>query len=110
MAKYRFKYWYEWGERDCFLWADDDVTRNTFGGGCSCVDSEKLPLSAELLQFLRDTASLHDCSLNWEYPPDPPDPEDWTPEREAEFDRRAHEGYDRICKELGADYKIIYAV
>lgn len=30
MAKYRFKYWYEWGERDCFLWADDEVTRNTF--------------------------------------------------------------------------------
>lgn len=109
MAKYRFKYWYEWGERGCFLWADDDVTRDTFGGGVSHVDSKKLPLSAELLQFLRGTARLHDRSLNWEYPPDPPDPEDWTPEMAAEFDRRAHEGYDRICAELGSDYEIIYA-
>jgi hypothetical protein len=110
MAKYKFKYWYEWGERDCFLWADDDATKAAFGTDVSYLEMDKLPLSDALKQFLVETARLHDCSLNWEYPPDPPDPEDWTPEMAAEFDRRAHEGYDRICAELGDDYEIEYAV
>lgn len=110
MAKYKFRYWYEWGERNCFLWADDAITRETFGGGCSHVYMEELPLSEALKEFLRDTAELHDCALNWEYPPDPPAPENWTPEMAAEFDRRAHEAYGRICAELGGDYEIIYDV
>lgn len=110
MAKYKFKYWYEWDCAGDCLWADDDITRETFGGGCSHVDIEKLPLSAELIAFLHETGDLHNRSLNWDYPPDPPDPEQWTPEMAAEFDRRAYEGYDRICQELGADYEIIYDV
>ncbi len=69
-----------------------------------------LPLSEALTDFLNDTGILHDRSLNWDYPPDPPDQKDWTPEMEAEFERRAQEGYDRICAGLGENYEIEYAV
>ena len=93
--------------RDCFLWAHNDAAKEAFHTGVSFVDIDKLLLSEELKAFLRETGSLYDCSINWEYPPDP---KDWPPEMAAEFDHRAHEAYHRICAELGEDYEIIYAV
>lgn len=107
MAKYKFKYWYEWGNSGGCLWAADNVTREEYGYN---PEISNLPLSKDLILFLNETGCMHDNALNWNYPPDPPDPKDWTPEMEAEFDRRAHEAYDRLCAELGEDYEIEYAV
>lgn len=107
MAKYKFKYWYEWGASGDCLWAADKVTEEKYGYNPAI---ESLPLSHELVAFLHETGNMHDEALNWDYPPDPPDPEIWTPEKEADFDKRAHEGYERICQELGEDYEIIYDV
>ncbi len=107
MAKYKFKYWYEWGAGGDCLWASNVAARDKYGYN-PCI--RDLPLSEALADFLNDTGMMHDDALNWEYPPDPPDPAIWTAEKEVEFDHRAQEGYDRICAELGEDYEIEYAV
>ncbi len=106
MAKYKFRYWYEWAAGGDCLWAANAAANEKYGYQ-PCI--RDLPLSEELVDFLQETARLHDLSLNWDYPPDPPDPAVWTPEQEAAFVRRAKEGYDRICAELGGDYAIEFA-
>ena len=107
MEKYKFKYWYEWGAGDDCLWAANDAARDKYGYNPMI---DEMPLSKDLVNFLNQTGSLHDNALNWEYPPDPPDPKQWTPEMEADFDRWAHDGYDRLCAELGEEFEIEYAV
>lgn len=92
------------------MWADNDAAKEAFRTDVSFGNIDKLPISDELKTFLHETASLYDCLINWEYPSDPPNPNDWTPEMAAEFDFRAHEAYDRIRIELGEDYEIIYTV
>lgn len=107
MAVYRFRYFFEWGAGGDCLWADNDAARERYDYNPAIRD---LPLSEALAVFLDETGYLHDDALNWDYPPDPPDPEQWTPEKEADFCRRAREGYERLCAELGADYEIQYEV
>lgn len=93
-GKYKFRYWYEWGNSGGCLWAADDVTREKYGYN---PEISNLPLSKNLILFLNETGYMHDKSLNCDYPPDPPDPTIWFPKMEAEFDRRAHEAFDRLC-------------
>lgn len=107
MAKYKFRYWYEWGNSGGCLWAADDVTREKYGYN---PEISNLPLSKNLILFLNETGYMHDKSLNWDYPHDPPDPTIWFPKMEAEFDRRAHEAFDRLCVELGEDFEIEYTL
>ena len=95
MGQYKLKCWYEWHASGDCLWAADKVTEEKYGYNPAIAN---LPLSRKLVMFLNETGDMHDGALNWDYPPDPPDPEIWTPEKEAEFDKRAHEGYERICQ------------
>lgn len=105
MAKYTFRYWFEWGCSEDFcpcLWSADDITRDRYGYS---VDLNKLPISRELIQFLCRLDIEHDNALDWDYPPAPLL---WTDEEEKTFYLNAEEGYKRLCAELGKDYEIIY--
>jgi len=48
MAKYKFRYWYEWGNSGGCLWAADDVTREKYGYN---PEISNLPLSKNLILF-----------------------------------------------------------
>ena len=47
MAKYKMKYWFEWG--GTCLWSANDAARKEFG---YAVDEQKLPISATLKNLL----------------------------------------------------------
>ena len=105
MAKYTFKYWFEWGCSENFcpcLWSNDDFTKDKFGYD---VKLSELPISQDLVQFLCELGLEHDKALDWSYPPDPLL---WTKEEEEQFYTKAKEGYKRLIEELGEDYVIIY--
>lgn len=105
MARYTFKYWFEWGCCEDFcpcLWSADDITRNKYDYS---VDLYELPVSEDLIEFLCKLGIEHDNALDWEYPPNPLL---WTEEEEKNFYIKAEEGYKRLCQELGEDYQIIY--
>lgn len=105
MAKYTFKYWFEWGCSENFcpcLWSNDDFTKDKFGYD---VKLSELPISQDLVQFLCELGIEHDKALDWSYPPDPLL---WTKEVEEQFYTKAKEGYKRLIEELGEDYVIIY--
>lgn len=110
MAKYTFKYWFEWGCREDWcpcLWANDDYTRDVFNDGISCTNIHELPISKELIQFLCELGIEHDNALDWD---SPSNPLLWTKEEEEAFYRKAEEGCRRLQEELGEDYEIINCV
>lgn len=66
MAKYTFKYWFEWGCSENFcpcLWSNDDFTKDKFGYD---VKLSELPISQDLVQFLCELGIEHDKALDWE--------------------------------------------
>ena len=106
MAKYTFKYFFEWGffnEDICpCLWSDDDVTKDIFGYSVSL---GKLPISDELKRFLFELGEKHDNALDWS---GENKSLSWTEEEKQNFYKEAEEGYKRLQTELGDDYKIVY--
>ncbi len=105
MAKYTFKYWFEWGffhEDICpCLWASDEVTKEKYG---YCVALKSLPISDELRKFLFELGQVHDEFLDWSG-----ESESllWNDEEKQDFYHKAQEGYDRLVKELGENYTVI---
>ncbi len=48
MAKYKFKYWFEWG--GTYLWSANDEARYEFG---YAVDEKNLPIFKNLIRYLQ---------------------------------------------------------
>lgn len=100
VAKYRLKFFLEWGGGPC-LWADNDAAVARFGAGA--VDYRELGLSIATIELMGRLAEWHDMSLNWDYPPDP------GPWRQDECDRFNAGAIDllaRIRRELGEEYEV----
>ncbi|MDE6031309.1 MAG: hypothetical protein K2G32_06800 [Oscillospiraceae bacterium] len=104
MAKYKFAFWFEWGnsKKDCnCLWSQDDVTKDKYGYN---VDISELPVSEDLIKLLFDLGMEHDESLDWS---DPGGPSPWTDEQEQDFAARKAEARRRLQEELGSEYEIL---
>ena len=97
MAKYSFKYWFEWGcfENHCpCLWDSNGL-----------VSLDVLPISLELKRFLCELGIEHDNALDWDCPSNPLL---WSKEEKEALYKKAKEGYHRLQEELGEEYEIIY--
>lgn len=107
MAKYRFKFWFEWGcdETHCpCLWCDDDIT----GGKFDCyVNIHDLPISDSLKKLLCELGIEHDTALDWSCPSDP---SPWTEEQYEDFSARAKQAHKMLQDELGDEYEVIYDI
>lgn len=102
MAKYRFKYWFEWG--GTCIWSDNDVARDKYGYD---VNERELPISGKLRTLLLYLQAYHDNMMDWDNAPD--DSPWWTEEDTIMFNKKKKFAYDQLCKELGEDYEIIYS-
>ena len=94
------KFMFDWGSGTC-VWSTNDAARNKYG---YFVEISALPISAELSQFLYKLCAEHDKALDWKCPSN-----DllWS-EREIElFSKEARNGYEKLCKELGEEYKVV---
>ncbi len=114
MAKYTFRFWYEWG---CFseeicpcLWADDDFTRQKFNNGISHTNLRKLPISDELIKTLVELGIEHDNALNLSSPSGTPDSLLWSEETAESFYKKAKQVHQRLQEELGEEYEIIFSI
>ena len=102
---FRLRFWIEWGTTDC-LWADSEAARETFAGGVSQIDLQKLPLSTSTISRLEQLCAWYQGSLNWDYPPDP------GPWRQAECDRfnaAVLAVLPTVVAELGDDFEVVNA-
>lgn len=100
MAKYRFRFFYEYG--GCCLWSDDRITENKFG--YSVNHERDLSLSQETIKLINSMSNWFDQSFNKDYPPDP------SPWRQDECDRFNYETeklLDLLHQELGSDFEIL---
>lgn len=57
-----------------------------------------------LIDEINSLCDEFDTSLDWEYPPDP---SPWTKEEWYDFFKRSKLIYEKLEKELGADYELI---
>jgi hypothetical protein len=106
MARYRFRFFFEWGCGEDYcpcLWGIDDITKNRFGYE---VDLKSFPISNDLKKFLFELGIKHDESLDWDNPANPTTL--WSKDEEEQFYKNAHKAYEKLLKELGDDYEIIY--
>ncbi len=97
MAKYLFKYWFEWGSNENFcpcLWDNHGL-----------VTLDNLPISSELKHFLCELGIEHDNAFDWD---EPLNPLLWSKKEKKAFYKKAKEGYHLLQEELGKDYEIIY--
>ena len=77
-----------------------------YGGFClwandGAIEPNALPISQELIDEINSLCDEFDTSLDWEYPPDP---SPWTKEEWYDFSKLI---YEKLEKELGADYELI---
>ena len=101
MAKYIFKYWYEWG--GTCLWSANEAAKSEFHYD---VDEQKLPISQKLKDLLWYLQSYHETMMDMDNAPD--DSPWWTEEDTAMFNRKKRFAYEELCKELGDDFEVIY--
>lgn len=101
MAKYQFKYWYEWG--GTCLWSSNDVAIAEFD---YAVDEQNLPISQKLKNLLSYLQAYHDTMMDMDNAPD--DSPWWTDEDTAMFNKKKKFAYEQLCKELGEDFEILY--
>lgn len=102
MAKYKMKYWFEWG--GTCLWSANDAANEKFGYP---VDEGELPISGKLKNFLRYLQAYHNNMMDWDNAPDVSPW--WTEEDTIMFDKKKKFAYAQLCQELGDDYEIIYS-
>lgn len=100
MAKYVFKYMFEWG--GTCLWSINDAALERYGYD---VDETELPISTNLKKYLWYLQAYHDCMMDWENAPD--NSPWWTSEDTIEWHRKREFAYEQLCKELGEDYEIL---
>lgn len=101
MAKYVFKYWFEWG--GTCLWSENHAARADFG---YAVDEQKLPISRKLKNLLRYLQAYHENMMDMDNAPD--DSPWWNEEDTVMFNSKKKFAYNQLCIELGDDYEIQY--
>jgi hypothetical protein len=101
-VKYQLRYFFEWGG-GC-LWPGNDAAYHQFGLGPYDVSPCPLPLSVESLTRCKELGSLHDTSLNRDYPPDPGP---WQQDQWDRFNALSDQLLADIRDELGSDFEII---
>ena len=102
MAKYKMKYWFEWG--GTCLWSANDAARKEFGYD---VDEQKLPISRKLKTLLWYLQAYHDNMMDMDNAPY--DSPWWTEEDTIMFDKKKKFAYEQLCQELGEEYEIVYS-
>jgi len=101
MTKYVLKYWFEWG--GTCLWSDNDAAKEEFG---YAVDEQTLPLSQKLKDLLRYLQAYHDTMMDMDNAPE--DSPWWSEGDSIMFNTKKKFAYEQLCKELGADFKVLY--
>jgi len=69
------------------------------------IDPETLPLSPATINRLKTYSAAYESALNWDYPPDSPEP------TEEEIENYEEEGINlwrQLQKELAPDYEVHY--
>lgn len=101
MAKYIFKYWYEWG--GTCLWSANDTTIDKFD---YAVDEQQLPISRKLKNLLWYLQAYHENMMDMdEAPLGSPW---WTEEDTIMFNKKKKFAYEQLCKELGEEFEVLY--
>lgn len=101
MAKYVFKYWYEWG--GTCLWSANDTTIDEFD---YAVDEQQLPISRKLKNLLWYLQAYHENMMDMdEAPLGSPW---WTEEDTIMFNKKKKFVYEQLCKELGEEFEVLY--
>ena len=101
MAKYVFKYWFEWG--GTCLWSANDAARLKYD---YAVDEQKLPISQKLKNLLWYLQAYHENMMDMDNAPD--DSPWWTKEDTMIYNKKKKFAYDQLCIEHGEDYEILY--
>ncbi len=95
---YTFRFWFEHGG-GC-LWSANDAAREQYGYK---VDYKVLPITEELKKELAAMEVEYHTVLDWN---DPAAGCQWSAEKTADFEKRAHLAYEMLCAELGENYTI----
>lgn len=101
MAKYKLKYWFEWGCETPF-WPDDDYTFNELG---TPVFLDDLPVSDKIKKELKEICELHNEAMDWS---DPTSKSPWTDNQKVSFNNKAKSLFEEAKEDLGDDYEITY--
>lgn len=88
------RFFFDWGTNQC-LWDHEGL-----------MNLDRLGISEPLCLTLKNMGDEMQSALNWD---DPTAPSPWSPERRADFARRARNAYEQLCKELNGRYEIIYS-
>lgn len=100
MAKYRLRFFFEWGTRGC-LWYGNDAAAKRFDAGP--IDYDELPISDELRTRATGLAGLFQTALNWA---EPNSPGPWSQEESESFDRASRDLAISFREELGAEFDV----
>ena len=100
MAKYKMRYWFEWG--GTCLWSANDAAREKFGYD---VDERTLPISRKLKDLLWYLRAYHETMMDMDNAPD--DSPWWTEEDTVMFKKKSKFAYEQLCRELGEEYEIV---
>lgn len=101
MVKYQMKLMFDWGSGTC-LWSINDAARKKYDYP---VDISTLPISIDLIHHLEKLCDEHDQAFNWE---DPTNDLLWNQEECEVFMKKAKNIYENLCRELGAEYDVIF--
>lgn len=101
MAKYIFKYWYEWG--GTCLWSANETAISEFD---YAVDERQLPISQKLKNLLWYLQAYHENMMDMDNAPF--DSPWWTEEDSIMFNKKKKFAYEQLCKELGEEFEVLY--
>lgn len=101
MEKPQLKYWYEWGA-DSPLWPACEGAQAIVAYPA---DLEKIGLSNDLIDAIKQTAKWHDTNMNWQFPQAP---HLWTQEECDRFSNISRKLYDAIVAEIGDRFEVLY--
>lgn len=102
MARYQLKFMFDWGSGVC-VWSVNEAAGKKFGK--YAVETERLPVSRVLKDWLTELTARHDEALNWD---NPGGDLLWDRARQAAFTEEAQAAHRRLCNELGPDYEVSF--
>jgi len=102
VSRYKLKFMYDWGSGVC-VWSANTAAKKQFG--TYPIETAKLPISQELVNWLNKLIAQHDTALNWD---DPGGALLWDKMQQAIFEEESKSAYKQLCIELGSDYKVSF--